>query len=44
MALLIGGPDVRNAAMMTLFLAWRHQQNFRNLFTGGGGEAPEPNE
>ncbi len=25
-------PDVRNAALMTLFLAWRHQQNFRNLF------------
>ena len=25
-------PDVRNAALMTLFLGWRHQQNFRNLF------------
>jgi acyl phosphate:glycerol-3-phosphate acyltransferase len=22
----------RNAALMTVFLAWRHQQNFRNLF------------
>lgn len=27
-----GSPDARNAALMTLFLAWRHQQNFRNLF------------
>jgi hypothetical protein len=26
----------RNAALMTLFLAWRHHQNFRNLF-----KAPE---
>lgn len=27
-----GGPiDARNAALMTVFLAWRHQQNFRNL-------------
>jgi glycerol-3-phosphate acyltransferase PlsY len=25
-------PDMGNAALMTLFLAWRHQQNFRNLF------------
>ena len=32
MALLVGGPDVRNAALMTTFLAWRHRQNFRNLF------------
>jgi hypothetical protein len=22
----------RNSALMTVFLAWRHQQNFRNLF------------
>lgn len=30
---LYGGPlDMRNAVLMTLFLAWRHQQNFRNLF------------
>ena len=34
MALLVGGPDVRNAALMTTFLAWRHRQNFRNLFAG----------
>ncbi len=34
MALLVGGPDVRNAALMTVFLAWRHRQNFRNLFAG----------
>ena len=27
-----GSLDLRNAALMTLFLAWRHQQNFRNLF------------
>ena len=27
-----GSLDMRNAALMTLFLAWRHQQNFRNLF------------
>jgi glycerol-3-phosphate acyltransferase PlsY len=28
------GPPMaaRNAALMTVFLAWRHQQNFRNLF------------
>ena len=32
MAVMIGGPDVRNAALMTVFLAWRHKQNFRNLF------------
>ncbi|MDA1313209.1 MAG: glycerol-3-phosphate acyltransferase [Acidobacteria bacterium] len=44
MALLAGGPDVRNAALMTVFLAWRHQRNFRNLFTGGSGSAPAPNE
>ena len=25
-------PDMRNAALMTVFLGWRHQQNFRNLF------------
>ena len=31
--LLYGGPAAaRNAALMTLFLAWRHQQNFRNLW------------
>ena len=30
---LYGGPlDARNAALMTVFLAWRHQQNFRNLW------------
>jgi len=30
-----GGPfAARNAALMTVFLAWRHQQNFRNLFAG----------
>lgn len=34
MALLVGGPDVRNAALMTTFLAWRHRQNFRNLIAG----------
>jgi glycerol-3-phosphate acyltransferase PlsY len=30
------GPPMaaRNAALMTVFLAWRHQQNFRNLFAG----------
>jgi hypothetical protein len=22
----------RNAALMTVFLAWRHQRNFRNLW------------
>ncbi len=27
-----GAHDMRNAALMTLFLGWRHQQNFRNLF------------
>ncbi len=27
-----GGLHARNAALMTLFLAWRHKQNFRNLF------------
>ncbi len=27
-----GWLEGRNAALMTLFLAWRHQQNFRNLF------------
>jgi len=31
MALMVGGPDVRNAALMTVFLAWRHKQNFQNL-------------
>ena len=40
MALMIGGPDVWNAALMTLFLAWRHQRNFRNLFAGAGGPSP----
>ena len=29
---LIGGIAGRNALLMTVFLAWRHQQNFRNLF------------
>ncbi len=30
---LYGGPlDARNAALMTVFLAWRHKQNFRNLW------------
>jgi glycerol-3-phosphate acyltransferase PlsY len=30
---LYGAPmAARNAALMTVFLAWRHQQNFRNLF------------
>ena len=30
---LYGSPrDVQNAALMTLFLAWRHQRNFRNLW------------
>ena len=30
---LYGSPlDARNAALMTIFLAWRHQQNFRNLW------------
>ena len=24
--------DARNAGLMTLFLMWRHQQNFRNLW------------
>ena len=33
MAFMVGGPDVRNAALMTVFLAWRHKQNFQNLFT-----------
>ena len=33
---LYGGPlDMRNAALMTLFLAWRHQQNLRNLWARG---------
>ena len=27
-----GSRDPVNAALMTLFLGWRHQQNFRNLF------------
>jgi glycerol-3-phosphate acyltransferase PlsY len=32
MFVLIGGIAGRNALMMTVFLAWRHKQNFRNLF------------
>ena len=40
MALMVGGPDVRNAALMTLFLAWRHQRNFRKLFAGAGDPSP----
>lgn len=32
MFVLIGGIAGRNALLMTVFLAWRHQQNFRNLF------------
>ena len=32
MSLYGGSLDARNAALMTLFLAWRHQQNFRNLW------------
>ena len=27
-----GGLHARNAALMTVFLAWRHKQNFRNVF------------
>ena len=27
-----GGLHARNAALMTIFLAWRHRQNFRNVF------------
>ena len=27
-----GGLHARNAALMTLFLAWRHKQNLRNVF------------
>ncbi|MBH00278.1 MAG: glycerol-3-phosphate acyltransferase [Solibacterales bacterium] len=25
--------DIRNAGLMTLFIAWRHQKNFRNLWS-----------
>ncbi len=32
MFVLIGDIAGRNALLMTVFLAWRHQQNFRNLF------------
>ena len=28
------GLDARFAALMTVFLAWRHKQNFRNLISG----------
>ncbi len=31
----VGGSHTRNALLMTLFLAWRHKQNFRNLFATG---------
>ncbi len=27
-----GGLHARNACLMTVFLAWRHRQNFRNVF------------
>ena len=27
----VGGPHDVNAALMTVFLAWRHRQNFRNV-------------
>ena len=32
LSLTVGGVHTRNALLMTLFLAWRHKQNFRNLF------------
>ncbi len=28
----VGGPHDVNAALMTVFLAWRHKQNLRNVF------------
>ncbi len=34
MATSVGGMHTRNAILMTVFLAWRHKQNFRNLFAG----------
>ena len=32
MAAWVGGIHTQNATLMTVFLAWRHKQNFRNLF------------
>ncbi len=31
MLLFVGRPDATYAALMTLFLAWRHKKNFQNL-------------
>jgi acyl phosphate:glycerol-3-phosphate acyltransferase len=35
MLAFVGGADAGYAAVMTVFLAWRHQKNLRNLFGNG---------
>ena len=34
MSATVGGIHTQNALLMTVFLAWRHKQNFQNLFAG----------
>lgn len=38
MLAFVGLEDAGCAALLTLFLAWRHANNFRNLMAAGGGE------